>query len=197
MSNILDKLAASNGLLFLCLTYTVAAANEYWLLNWLSSIYDIKLPIFAALLQNASWPIQIIFYRIERKKHFIETLKERVVTPAMFKSYCILGGLSAFITLTRTMGITSLPPTIYVIAANTEIVFETIMTKVILRKTVSYLQLLAVSLVLGGVAVSLYDPTTGQYGSNENVSQEALLVGMMVSLLSRLASSLNTILADR
>jgi drug/metabolite transporter (DMT)-like permease len=160
-------------------------------------IYGIKLAVFAAILQNASWPVQIFFYKEARKQHLLETKSERIITPAMYKSYGILGILSAFITLTRTMGITSLPASIYVICANTEIVFETIMTKVVLGREVSWMQLIAVGLVVSGVSISLYDPKNNRYGDGDGVSQTSLLLGVTVSLLSRFASSLNTILADR
>lgn len=192
-----SQFAKKYNLVILCIIYIAAAASEYWILNWLSQLYDVKLPIFAALLQNASWPIQIVFYKMEREKYFIENLQPRFVTMKMIQSYIILGALSSFITLTRTIGITSLPPTIYVICANTEIVFETIMTKVVLKRTISYLQLLAVSFVITGVLISLYNPKTNKFGDNDNVSQQTLLLGVVVSLSSRLASSLNTILADR
>jgi len=187
-------------LLLLCTTYTIAAANEYWLLDWLSSLYDVRLAIFAALLQNASWPVQIFYYRREKEafnSHPDNLGKPRIITPEMYKSYFILGFLSGFITLSRTMGITSLPPTIYVICANTEIVFETIMTYALLKRAVSIYQLASVALVLSGVMASLYNPITERYGENQNVSQEVLLVGVAVSLFSRFASSLNTVLADR
>jgi drug/metabolite transporter (DMT)-like permease len=188
-----EKLVITTTLIVLCVIYTIAAANEYWLLNWLKCEFDISLSIFAALLQGASWPIQAIFYSIERSK--LST--PRVITHSMYRSYLVLGLLSAVITLTRTMGIVSLPPTIYAIIANTEIVFETMMTRIILKRTISKLQMLAVALVIAGVMVSLYDPHTGKYGEEENVSQHALVSGIILSLASRFTSSLNTILADR
>eukprot|EP00386_Alphamonas_edax_P006190 GDKI01020120.1.p1 GENE.GDKI01020120.1~~GDKI01020120.1.p1 ORF type:complete len:411 (-),score=28.44 GDKI01020120.1:586-1818(-) len=189
--------AASRALLMYCVIYTIAAADEYWVLQWLGDIYGIKLAVFAAILQNASWPVQAYFYWKAKKQYALEHKSERVVTMSMLRSYCVLGLLSTFITLTRTMGITSLPATIYAICANTEIVFEAVMTKLILRRKVSNLQLLAVGLVLSGVFVSLYNPTLGSYGDDTHVSQNALVIGVVVSLASRFASSLNTILADR
>ena len=114
-----------------CVLYTGAAAAEYWLFGWLA-IFGIKLPIFSALLQNASWSVQILFYNLERKK--LSTIAPRIITNDMYRSYIILGLLSSFITLTRTIGLTSLPPTIYVICANTEIVFETFMTRIVLQR---------------------------------------------------------------
>lgn len=88
---------------------------------------------------------------------------------------------------------------IYAIVANTEIVFECIMTKVYLRREVSMLQVIAVSLVIAGVLVSLWNPVTGDYGSTDDDGYDSsdLLFGLGVSVVSRVASSVNTILADR
>ena len=188
-----ENFALSGGLIALCVVYTGAAANEYWLMNWLKSDFDIALSIFPALLQNASWPLQIVFYA--RARAALTT--PRVVSEEMYRSYIVLGLLSAFITLTRTMGIVSLPATIYAIVANTEIVFESFMTRFILKRPVSKLQMLAVALVIAGVMISLYDPHTGTFGENDNVSKHALFTGIILSLASRFASSLNTVLADK
>lgn len=179
-----------------CCAYTASAAAEYWLLNWLDSLYDIRLPILSALIQNASWPLQGLIYYYERQKH--EAVQgKRIVTRQMYQGYCVIGTLNSFISLTRMIGLTSLPPTIYVIAANTEIVFEAILTRLYLGREVSYLQITAVCFVILGVMVSLYNPTTNTYGENENVSQAALIGGLAVSILSRFASSVNTVLADK
>jgi drug/metabolite transporter (DMT)-like permease len=192
----IEKNEISLELLWNCLVYTIAAASEYWLLNWLKYSFDIKLAIFCAMLQNASWPIQAIVYYFERKT-FEKNNGPREITPFMYRSYFILGALNAVITLTRTIGLTSLPPTIYVIIANTEIVFEAFMTVVVLRRKISAYQIVSVVLVIAGVMIALYDPKSNKYGSNEDVSHSTLVVGVIVSLASRFCSSLNTVLADR
>jgi hypothetical protein len=94
-----------------CVCYTLAASSEYWLVSWLYNIYDIKLPIFFAIVQNGSWPLQGLVY-LREKKSYEKLIGERVVTPKMYQSYIILGTLNAVITLTRTLGLVSLPPTV-------------------------------------------------------------------------------------
>jgi len=185
-------------LLVACVLYTFAAGSEYWLMSWLNYIYNIKLPIFFALLQNASWPIQGMTYWLERKEYEKKKGK-RIVTNKMIKSYCILGTLNAVITLTRTVGITTLPPTIYAIVANTEIVFECLMTKLYLKREITVYQVVSMCLVIAGVIVSLWDPVAGTYGEegDDQGSTETLMYGLSLSFLSRFASSWNTILADR
>lgn len=177
----------------LCFVYTIAASNEYWLINWMNSWFSIRLAIFFALLQNLTWPLQILFYWYMRNQE----VARREITTDMAKSYLILGSLSCFITLSRTVGLTTLPPTIYVICANTEIVFETIMTKIILHKDVNSLQVTAVLFVIVGVSISLYNPVSKRYGHNENIDQSYLFIGVILSLASRFASSLNTISAEK
>jgi hypothetical protein len=94
-----------------CVCYTLAASSEYWLVSWLYNIYNIKLPIFFAIVQNGSWPLQGLVY-LREKKSYEKLIGERVVTPKMYQSYIILGTLNAVITLTRTLGLVSLPPTV-------------------------------------------------------------------------------------
>ena len=94
-----------------CVIYTFAAGSEYWLLSWLNYIYDIKLPIFFAILQNGSWPLQGLVY-LQERKIYERSNGKRVITPTMLQSYAVLGSLNAVITLTRTVGLTSLPPTV-------------------------------------------------------------------------------------
>lgn len=180
-------------LLVYCACYTVAAANEYWVVNWLKD-KNVNLPIFMAIVQNASWPVQMLFYYWELQK-----LKSpRIITNKMYRSYFFLGFLAAFIGLSRMYGLSALPPTLYVICANTEIVFETAMTKVILHRSVSYLQYGAVFLVLAAVVLSLYNPNDHVFGQGDsNSSTSDILIGVGLSLASRFASSLNTILAEK
>jgi drug/metabolite transporter (DMT)-like permease len=171
----------------------MSAANEYWVVNWLKD-NNVNLPIFMAIVQNASWPVQLLFYYWE-----VQKLKSpRIITPKMYRSYCFLGLLAAFIGLSRMYGLSTLPPTLYVICANTEIVFETAMTKFILHRQVSPLQYVAVFLVLSAVILSLYNPNDHVFGQGDSSSSpESILIGVGLSLASRFASSLNTILAEK
>lgn len=186
----------SRELVYNCIVYTIAAANEYWLIDWMGSLYGIHLPVLCAMLQNASWPIQLALYYRHRKayegKH-----GERIITRQMYKSYIILGGLNTIISITRTVGLTSLPPTLYVIIANTEIIFEVMMSRILLEKPANRLQRIAILFVMTGVLIALYDPVNHKFGSNQSISQNTLLVGVFLSLLSRFTSALNTVLADK
>jgi hypothetical protein len=188
-----DHPKMNTALFVYCVCYTVAAANEYWVVNWLKE-KDVNLPIFMAIVQNASWPVQMLFYYWELQK--LKT--PRIITAKMYRSYFFLGFLAAFIGLSRMYGLSSLPPTLYVICANTEIVFETAMTKLILKRDVTFLQYIAVFLVLSAVILSLYNPNDNVFGQGDsNSSTEYILIGVGLSLASRFASSLNTILAEK
>lgn len=160
-------------LAFMCFTYTCGAANEYWVINWMK-MYGVNLPIFNSIVQNASWPLQIFIYLqvVKRSK------TSRIITPTMFKNYLFLGSLAAFISLSRVFGLSTLPATLYVICANTEIVFETLMTKYILKRDVSGLQVIAVILVICAVTISLYDPTTKTYGTGDSTGQSSSVILM-------------------
>lgn len=188
-------------LAFVCVVYTIAAGSEYWLLNWLKLNFQIELPIFFALVQNASFPLQGLYYLHEKKKYAVENDgQERVIDAGKYKSYCILGALNAVVTLSRTIGLTSLPPTVYAIIANTEIVFEGLMTRFYLRRKLTIYQNISIAFVVIAVLLSLWDPkkgTFGREGKGSGSSSRAIQIGIGVSLLSRFASSINTILADR
>ena len=70
-----------------------------------------------------------------------------------------------------------------------------------LRRAVTWAQILAVCLVLAGVAVTLTNPKSGAFAEGDdkavNTSQEKIFFGMLMALASRFASSLNTILAEK
>jgi len=119
------------------IVYTISAASETWLINWLKIGFFIQLPIFFGLLQNAGWPISLLMYILSNDR------KSRNITSIMYRNYIILGILASFVSITKVSGLTTLPAFLYTIASNTEIVFETVMTKVS-----SSLSLLSISLSL-------------------------------------------------
>jgi drug/metabolite transporter (DMT)-like permease len=77
------------------------------------------------------------------------------------------------------------------------------MTIFILKKSVSWYQYTAVVLVLLGVVIALYDPKSDSFGGgessdgNSSITKKELLSGVGLSLVSRFASSLNTVLAEK
>lgn len=196
------SLYSSNQLFLLCLFYTFSAASENWLINWFKEC-GVNLPIYFTILQNCAWPLQLVgYYKIRNQLN-----QPRIITREMLKNYIILGLLSSFINLSRMFGLSVLSPIVYIICSNSEIVFETLLTKVLLKKNISTLQMLAVCLVILAVPVSIYDPETNSFNGGgdddgEDDSQDSngssyLLLGIALSLGSRLASSLNTILAEK
>ena len=188
--NASTKMYTSHALIAACASYTVAASSEYWIVYWFKD-KGVNLPIFFALLQNALWPYVLWSYYRERQK----LPEPRVLTPKQYQSYFILGMLSSFISLARMYGMSFLPPVIYIIVASTEIVWETIMTRCVLMKSVSLLQYFAVLVVIISVPLSIYNPTPGADSFED--SNKSKLKGILLGLSSRFASSLNTILAER
>ena len=178
-----------NNFLVSGIVYTISAASETWLINWLKIDYFIELPIFFGLLQNSGWPISLFIYILSNDR------KSRNITSIMYRNYLILGILASFVSITKVSGLTTLPAVLYTIASNTEIVFETVMTKVILNRSISILQAIAVSLVCIGVIISVYNPVTKTWG--DSVSKRDLIIGLILTISSRFASSLNSILADK
>jgi drug/metabolite transporter (DMT)-like permease len=186
-----------------CITYTLAGSLEYWLLNWLSSIFSIRLPIFSALIQNSSWPLQAVVYYFQRKSQ--EKLNgPRTITRQMHSGYIILGSLNCIISLCRMIGLTTLPPTVYVVTANTEILFEALLTRFYLGREVSCLQICSVICVILGVTISLYQSNSSRPSNDDDgddkrsgATELSIVWGVLISVFSRFASSLNTVLADK
>ena len=131
---------------------------------------------------------------------------EREITWSMYRSYIILGLLNSVISISRMVGLTTLPPTIYVIAANSEIIFEALLTRCYLHRTVSVWQILSVLCVVFGVAISLYttpsmrrqrDDASRDIDTQTEGGRNGLAVGVAVTIMSRFASAMNTVLADK
>jgi drug/metabolite transporter (DMT)-like permease len=179
-----------------CISYTLAASGEYWIIDWLNYLFDIRLPVLSAMLQNGSWPIQLVAYKYQLDR-YNEKNEHRVITRSMYRSYCILGLLNTVVSISRTVGLTTLPPTLYVIMANTEIIFEAFMSSTVLGRKLNVWQYTSIGFVLTGVLIALYNPVSHKFGSYEHISNKNLMIGVFVSLLSRFVSSLNTVLADK
>ena len=142
-----------NYLLAISSCYLLAAANEYWVINWFK-MFRVSLSLYFAILQNSSWPLQLAIYWHECKS----LPEKRVITHEMYRSYIILGCLAAFINLTRMFSLATLPPVLTVICSNTEIIFEAGMSRFILKQSVSKYQYTAVCLVFICVFVGFWDP---------------------------------------
>lgn len=180
-------------IVFLSGMYILSAANEIWSINWIKEVFHVDLPIFSAMLLNSYWPLQGFLYYFERQK----LSEPRIITTEMYKGYFILGSLAGAVSLTRCYGIVDLPPTLYVITANTEIVWESFMTQFILGRRINIYQFTAVCMVISGVAIALYDPSNNTYGASSGATRSQVTTGVCLSLLSRFLSALNTILAER
>jgi drug/metabolite transporter (DMT)-like permease len=176
-------------LMLLAAVYIIASAGEVWLFGWLGQ-YSIKLPILSAIIQNASWPLQLANYRYESSL----LSQSRVITRHMLFSYGFLGCLAIFISMSKVIGLTSLPPILYVICANTEVVFQAILTKLILSKNITKLQLVSIVLVIIGFSITISHTLSV---NARDIPFNQLCLGVIMSLLSRLCSSLNNVFAER
>jgi drug/metabolite transporter (DMT)-like permease len=182
----------------LCAAYILAAANDYWVINWFKQLGIDRVVVFLAIVQNCGWPINVLIYRREVQA----SGEPRVVTAAMYRSYLIMGILASFVSVSRAIGITALPAVLSVTCANSEVVFQTILSRILLNKKISNLQYFGVGLIIIGVVVSMYIPGVG-FGDTSGGMEAGSLstlgwtAGIIVSLASRFISSLNTVLAEK
>jgi drug/metabolite transporter (DMT)-like permease len=191
-----EKNEISPELVYHCTMFILAGASEYWIFAWLREMFQIRVPILSAIIQNSTWMVQGMNYARERKA-WEKRNGPRVISSSMYQAYILLGVLNAATSLSRTIGLTSLPPTLYAVIANTDLVFQALLTKLVLGRALSVLQIGAVVCVIAGLLISLYDPIAKKYGSNENISEAQLITGVTIALFARLTGVLNTVLADR
>ena len=84
------------------------------------------------------------------------------------------------------------------ISANSEIVWESLMTYYILDRNLDVYQVIAVCFVLAGIILSLYDPKSHTFGEpDSSLDRAEVIQGICLTTFSRFLSSLNTILAER
>jgi len=181
-------------LLVFSFTYALAAGSETWLVKWLQAS-GVSLIVFFVLLQNASWPLLLYLYGRARR----EVADERSLgLSRRWRVLILLGVLSSYVSLSKMIALTSLSPIIYLVCSNTEIVWETLLTRFFLKKDISLLQLLAISLVVVAVPLSVYDDDDDD-GSSSSDDQTGLtqVLAVAFSLSSRLASSLGVILSEQ
>jgi len=162
-------------ILILVFGYIFSASFEIWGINWLKQVFDIELAIFSAMLLNSYWPIQYLLYRQELSK----LSEPRVVTAEMYRSYGILGGLAAVISVTRCYGIVALPPLMYVITANTEICWESLMTYFVLGRRIDRYQKMAVLMVIVGALTLICLLATILYCTVPDVTLPCVLYSLM------------------
>lgn len=171
--------------------YVVAASSEIWLIKVLDYDYECNAPILCTILLNAYWPFQSLIYAYVRR-----TTDGPAREHPPWKAYMFMGASAGAVSLMRSIGINELSGMAYVVCSNTEIVFASLFSVTLLGKPMNAWQVSAVALVLGAVALAVYDPGTGTFGGVESGSSDGFLLGASSTIASRLLSAFNSVLAE-
>ena len=149
------------------------------------------LPVFTAMLLNGYWPLQLFIYARARKR----SIGAPRTVP--WQKYCLLGANAGAVTLLRSFGINYLSGSLYVIAANSEIVFTTLLSVCLDKDAVTRYQLGAVLLTILALAVSLYDPASGTFFKENPGAKSAQNFRVGFAEISRFLSALNSVLSSK
>jgi hypothetical protein len=91
----------------------------------------LQLPTYIALLSNQAWLFLIPVYWMQRKER--QALKEQY-----WLQYVCLGCLTFTITIPRNISLNSLPGSVFSLLISTSILFNIVLSKLILRKVFTY-----------------------------------------------------------
>jgi hypothetical protein len=100
----------------------------------------------------------------------------------------------------RSFGINYLSGVVYVVCANTEIIFAALLSSLVLGKHVNVYQIFAIVLVVGSLVFATLDPKTWKFESNgdpEDPDSNHFAIGIVLTIASRFLSAVNSILAEK
>lgn len=153
---------------------------------------QVSLVILTAMLLNAYCLIQAPMYLCMRRG------TGRVLTWRQLGGYAVIGSLAAAVTGTRSFGLNALPASVYVVCATSDLVFNTILSKIFLGKSFTLFHYAAVAIALAGIVlVATEDSKSNKYDCDGDTCADDFLPGILMTLGSALCSAINAVLADK
>ena len=173
-------------LLFLCVMYCFASASEVLLVKGLNH-YDVEMAVLTAMLLNGYWPVQLVMYAALRNKHPTRPLTFRVV-----KGHIIIGAVAALVSLLRCIGLVGMPGSVYVVISCSDVIFNTMLSKLFLKKKFVSLHYVAVALTMLAIAM------LGRHSvaSNTEPPEPIPFWPVCSALGSALLSAVNSVLSE-
>jgi drug/metabolite transporter (DMT)-like permease len=143
---------------------------------------------------NAYWPLQLVIYYYVRQ-HQPAPIRDEFPWTA----YTLIGISAGAVTFMRSFGIVYLSGILYVVCANTEIVFVALLSYFVLGQNVNLYQITAIILVIGSVIFATLDPTTWTFdtGGNANSTPKEFVIGVVLTVFSRFLSACNSVVAQK
>lgn len=109
--------------------YCVFSTAEVVLIKSLDKM-AVVLPVLSCLCENAYWPAQGLMYRSLRRR----SADARPNTWKTARGYIVIGCVASATSLLRCVGINGLPGSVYVVASCSDVIFNTLLNKICLKK---------------------------------------------------------------
>ena len=182
----------------------------------------VVLPVLSCLCENGYWPAQGLMYLSLRKR----SPNARPTTWKTTRGYIVIGCMASATSLLRCVGINGLPGSVYVVASCSDVVFNTMLNKVCLKKmflglhyvavlltclalviltqsseapgTLDHHHVLSMHNVTASVTTSALVPAEASDGrrAQESAAAAQNLVPLLAVLASALCSASNSVLSD-
>jgi drug/metabolite transporter (DMT)-like permease len=187
--------AGANGVYVMTIIvgYLLSASSEIWTMKAITNDYHADLPTLCTMVINAYWPLQLVIYYYVRQTQDPPIRKE-----FPWKVYAILGISQGCTTFMRSFGIIYLTGIVYVVCANTEIVFVALLSYFVVGKNVNAYQVAGVVLIILALLFAVVDTTTWTFesdGGNSNSTHEQFITGVTLTIISRFLSACNSLIA--
>jgi drug/metabolite transporter (DMT)-like permease len=175
--------------------YVIAAASEIWTIKALNYEYNAEFPTLTALVLNGYWPVQMLLYY-----HARHTQPAPIRKYFPWKAYALIGFSAGCVSFMRSFGINYLSGVVYVVCANTEVIFAALLSSLVLGKHVNRFQIFAIGLVIGALVFAILDPKTWKFekgGDPQHPTSNHFAIGIALTIASRFLSAVNSILAEK
>ena len=180
------------------LLYVLCASGEVWIIEDLKGEFNVEdLVIFESILINSYWPLQLGVYLLSLHAAKNDNKEPtRKLSLEQVRNYSIIGLNVGIVTVFKIYAINALPGSMYVVIANSELVFTSIFSVGYLKLKLNRYQMLSVVLALSAMLCVAFDTESGGFKS-KNKNGAATVHGIAFALLSRMLSSFNSVLAQK
>ena len=111
--------------------YAISSAGETMAIKSLNYNVSLVLPAYTALLSNQLWLLMLPVYWMQRKER-------RSLKGTYWSHYLTMGCLTFTITLLRNISVNVMPGSVFSILISTSILFNIVLSKVVLNKVFTY-----------------------------------------------------------
>ena len=126
--------------------YAAASAGETLAVKALNYNASLSLPAYTALLSNQLWVLMLPLYCAQRNERRL--LKKNF----FWSQYCTMGALTFIITILRNISVNVTPGSIFSLLISTSILFNIVLSKVVLKKVFTLRHAGAAVFCLGAAA---------------------------------------------